>query len=131
MVIDTSALMAILLAEPEQWEYLSLMQAAESCLVSAAALVETSMAIEMRKGVPLEPRVDLLLREANCVIVAVTEEQANVARNAFRIYGKGRHPARLNFGDCFSYALAKVTGEPLLFKGNDFNQTDVKAARPV
>ena len=131
MVIDTSAIVAMLLHEPEEHDFVSLIQADPRCLISAVTLVEASIALENRKDVPIYLGLDVFLRDTATTTVPVDEEQANIARNAFRLYGKGRHPARLNFGDCFSYSLAKITGEPLLFKGNDFSQTDIRAARRV
>ncbi|MEZ4831728.1 MAG: type II toxin-antitoxin system VapC family toxin [Caldilineaceae bacterium] len=86
---------------------------------------ETAIVIESRFGMPGGEKLDLLLASAKIQIQSVTHEQVAVARLAYRTYGKGRHPAGLNYGDCFSYALAKVEDEPLLFKGNDFNQTDL------
>jgi ribonuclease VapC len=96
-------------------------------LVSVATVVEATLVIESRYGAAGGRELDLLIAKANLSIEAVTTDQAEVAREAWRRYGKGRHTAGLNFGDCFSYALAKVTGEPLLFKGNDFSQTDITA----
>ena len=130
MVIDSSALVAILLGEPELEQFNSLIDADSVRLVSAASLLEASIVLESRKDVPVFMPLDDFIRSARCVIMPVTEEQVGIGRNAYRIYGKGRHPAGLNFGDCFSYALAKVTGEPLLFKGSDFALTDVTPAAP-
>jgi len=89
------------------------------------------MVIESRHGKVGQQALDELLGKAQVEMVSVTVEQAEIARCAFRQYGKGHHPAGLNFGDCFSYALAKFTGEPLLFKGNDFSQTDLKLVEPM
>jgi ribonuclease VapC len=125
MVIDTSALLAILFAEPESRDFAAAIEAAERRALSAANFVETSMILEARHGAEGVRELDRLLAVADVEIVAVDREQAETARDAFRIYGKGRHPAALNFGDCFAYALAVVRAEPLLFKGKDFAATDV------
>ncbi|GFZ92955.1 ribonuclease VapC [Elstera cyanobacteriorum] len=125
MVIDTSAIIAILLGEPEAPELARAIEDGSPRLLSAANLLETSMVIEARKGDAAGRELDLLLYRAGIDVVPVDQEQAEIARVAWRRYGKGRHPANLNFGDCFAYALAKTTGLPLLFKGDDFNQTDI------
>ena len=128
MVIDTSALAAILLDEPDASVYASAMLNSPDCLFSAASRVEISMiAMRLLSPDPLTV-LDDLIRSMDISIVAVDHEQAIFAREAFRRFGKGRHKARLNFGDCFSYALAKQTGEPLLYKGNDFSETDIARA---
>ena len=127
MVIDTSALVAILLGEPEA-EAIALAIAGDPRrLVSAFTALETAIVIEAKKGESGGRELDLLVHQARIEIVPLTAEQFESARSAWREYGKGRHPAGLNIGDCCSYALAKCSGEPLLFKGNDFSQTDVKA----
>ncbi len=128
MVIDSSAVIAILCDEPDAEHFASVIEGDSTRLMSAASLLETSIVIESRYGEDGGRQLDLLLSKAQVKIEPVTSEQAENARVAFRIYGKGRHPAALNFGDCFSYALAKVLGEPLLFKGNDFSKTDIKQA---
>jgi len=125
MVIDTSALVAILLNEPERRAFNQQIEADDVRLLSAGTFVETSIVIESRKGLRARAELDLFLVTANIEIVPVSAEHAEIARDAYRTYGKGKHPAGLNFGDCFAYALAKATGEPLLFKGNDFSQTDI------
>ena len=125
MVADSSALIAILRDEPERHRLNLAIEAAPVRLVSVATVLEASIAIEVRKDEAAGRELDLLLHYADFEIVPVDRGQLEVARRAFRAYGKGRHPARLNFGDCFSYALAKVSGEPLLFKGGDFALTDV------
>jgi len=125
MVIDTSALIAILQDEPERRSFNLAIEAAEIRLLSSASLVEASLVIETRFGPDGVRDLDLLLAKAGVGIEPVDEDQAYIARRAFRQYGKGRHPAGLNFGDCFTYALAKFTGEPLLFKGHDFSKTDL------
>ena len=128
MVVDTSALLAILLNEPDAAVFRSAIDKDPIRLVSAASVVETGIVIEARFGEAGGREMDLLLHKAECEIVPVDAEQAEVARGAFRRFGKGRHSAGLNFGDCFAYALAVATGEPLLFKGDDFGKTDVMVA---
>jgi ribonuclease VapC len=125
MVLDTSALLAILFDGAERRAFTEAIEAAERCLLSAASFVETSMILESRHGAEGVRALDRLLAAASVEIVAVDLAQANAAREAFRQFGKGRHPAGLNFGDCFAYALAKCWAESLLFKGGDFSQTDV------
>ena len=128
MVIDTSALVALLGMEPEAARLAQAIQGDAVRLLSAAALLESSIVVESRQGEAAVRELDLLLAKAGIQIEPVTAEQAEVARQAWRRFGKGRHGAGLNFGDCFSYALSRVTGEALLFKGKDFPQTDVTAA---
>ena len=125
MVIDTSALAAIFFAEPERDSFLAAIATAGSRLVSAATVLETGIVLESRQGEAAGREFDLFVVRADLQLVAVDAEQADLARSAWRKYGKGRHPAALNFGDCFSYALAKVSGEPLLAKGTDFASTDL------
>ncbi len=127
MVIDTFALVAILLGEPEA-EQLALAIAEDpKRLISAFTALETGIVIEARKGEPGGLEWDFLLGQARIVTVPLTSEHYEIARSAWRKYGRGRGAAGLNIGDCCSYALAKVSGEPLLFKGKDFAQTDIKA----
>ena len=126
MVIDSSALVAILLAEPDALELVQKISVDSKRLLSAVSLLETSLVLESRKGLSGGRDLDLFLHSAQINIAAMTREQADLAREAYRRFGKGRHPARLNMGDCCSYALARHSGEPLLFKGNDFSQTDVR-----
>ena len=128
MVIDTSAIVAIFFNEPDALHSRQRIAEDPVRLMSAATLVEVTMVIEGRFGEAGGAELDLWLHKANVDVVAVTADYADQARRAWRRYGKGRHPAALNYGDCFSYALALLTGEPLLFKGNDFSQTDVRAA---
>ena len=130
MVIDTSVLIAILANEPEAELFETAIDADPVRLISAASVLETAIVAEARYGDIGGRELDLLLYKAEIQIVAVTADQIDVGRRAFSKYGKGRHPAALNFGDCFSYALAKTSGEPLLFKGTGFLQTDVAIARP-
>lgn len=128
MVLDTSAVVAILQDEPERRRFIALIDAADACRLSAATLVETGIIIEARYGGDGARDLDLFLSRAGVETVAVDAEQAELARHAFRRFGKGRHPAGLNFGDCFAYALAISVAEPLLFKGGDFSRTDVRQA---
>jgi len=126
MVIDTSAVLAILQNEPERLRFSEALEDADIRSMSAASFVETSMIIESRYGSDGVRDLDLLIAKAAIVLEPVDTEQAHLARQAFRQYGKGRHPAGLNFGDCFSYALARFAAEPLLFKGKDFSRTDIE-----
>ncbi len=128
MVIDTSVIVAILFDEPERDQFSRLIDDAASRLVSAVSRVEASFVIEGRKREVGRERLDRFFRLTGADIVSVTPEQAEIAVEAFRRFGKGRHPAALNIGDCFAYALAKATGEKLLFKGADFARTDIVAA---
>jgi ribonuclease VapC len=125
MVLDTSAILAILHDEPERRTFTEAIESAETRSLSTAAFVECSIILETRYGPDGVRDLDLFIAKAHVSRVAVDEEQADIARRAFRKYGKGRHPAGLNFGDCFSYALASALDMPLLFKGNDFGQTDI------
>ena len=125
MVIDTSALVAILGNEPEREEFGFAIEQAEHRAMSSVSFVETSMVIGSRYGPEGLRDLDLLISKARIEIVAVEEDQAQIARRAFMQYGNGRHPARLNLGDCFAYALAKALDEPLLCKGTDFHCTDI------
>jgi ribonuclease VapC len=125
MVLDTSAVLAILQNEPERRQFNEAIETADTRSLSTASFVECSMILESRYGADGVRDLDLFIAKAQVSLVPVDEEQANLARRAFRKYGKGRHPAGLNFGDCFSYALSRALEEPLLFKGNDFPQTDV------
>lgn len=128
MVIDSSAIIAILSNESEAEHLAEAITNDPIRLMSAASLLEIAIVIEARYGEAGGDKLDQLLQKAEIKIEPVTVEQVEVARRAYRSYGKGRHPAALNFGDCFSYALAKVLGEPLLFKGEDFRQTDIELA---
>jgi ribonuclease VapC len=129
MILDTSALSAIFFEEPERQVYAKLIHDAERCRMSAANFVELAMVIERQMGPEAGRQCDMFFRRAGIVIEPVTIEHAHLARQGFLDFGKGRHPAGLNFGDCFAYALAKATDEPLLYKGMDFSKTDVRAAR--
>ena len=125
MVVDTSALAAIFFAEPERRSFLQAILAADTRLVSAATLLETGIVVEARQGEAAGREFDLFVVRASLQVVPVDAEQVDLARSAWRKFGKGRHPAALNFGDCFSYALAKATGERILAKGTDFTATDI------
>lgn len=129
MVIDTSALVAIFLAEPERKHFLDLIVEAGTRLISAANALETGIVLEAKRGEAAGREFDLFLVRANLLVVPVDGEQVEIARSAWRKYGKGRHSAALNFGDCFAYALAKSSGEPLLAKGTDFVLTDIEVCR--
>ena len=128
MVIDTSALLAILQDEPEQRAFSEAIEAADARAISTATFVETSLVLDVRFGADAVRELDLLIDRASIDILPVDLEQARVARRAFAVYGKGRHRAGLNFGDCFAYALASVLDEPLLYKGDDFRRTDLTSA---
>ncbi len=125
MVLDTSALLVILLNEAEAPPFAAALEADPVRLLSAASLLETSIVIEARVGEAGGRELDLLLHKAEVEVVAVDAVQAELARHAYRQYGNARHPAALNYGDCFAYALAQSAGEPLLFKGDGFGKTDV------
>jgi ribonuclease VapC len=122
MVIDTSALLAIFLAQPERQKFLELIRQDGSRLISAPNALETSIVLEARRGIVAGREFDLFLHRLIIELVPVDATQVEVARAGWRKYGKGRHPAGLNFGDCFAYALAKTSGEPLLAKGDDFQE---------
>jgi ribonuclease VapC len=128
MVVDTSALLAILQDEPERSSFNAVIEEAAARSISTATLVETSIVVGARVGADGLRDLDLFLAKAEIAFVPVDAEQAGIARDAFLRFGRGRHPAGLNYGDCFSYALAQFLGEPLLFKGEDFPQTDVASA---
>lgn len=128
MVIDTSAVVAIALNEPEAESYEQKVVDAPRRFMSAATVLEIAIVIEARLGEAGAAELDLWLHKAGVEIIAVDADQIAAARRAWRSYGKGRHPAGLNYGDCFSYALAKTRNEPLLFKGDDFSRTDIEAA---
>ncbi len=126
MVLDTSVLVAILFDEPDAEHFEIAIESDPTRLMSTASVLEASIVVEARLGEAGGRELDLLMHKAQIEVVAVTGEQLDMARHAFRTYGKGRHPAGLNYGDCFAYALSKTSGERLLFKGNDFSQTDVE-----
>jgi len=128
VVADTSALLAILLDEPDAASFRTAVEAAELRLISAGTVLELGIVVEARFGEAGALELDLLLSKAEFEVVPVDAEQVELGRAAYRRFGKGRHPAGLNLGDCFAYALAVTSGEPLLFKGGDFPKTDVTAA---
>jgi ribonuclease VapC len=128
MVIDTSALIAILFGEPESLPFTRSIADESRKLMGVFNALETGIVVEARKGEAGGREFDLLMHRAQIEIVAMNADQAELARAAWRKYGKGNHPAGLNIGGCCAYALAKYSGEPLLFKGNDFSQTDIQVA---
>ena len=129
MIIDASALIAILRDEPEAGTFAKAIAGTNTRRVSAVNYVEAAAVIDASRNPVASRRFDDLFREADLIIEQVTEAQAQIAREAYRDFGKGSgHPAGLNFGDCFAYALAKTTGEPILFKGDDFSRTDLSPA---
>ena len=129
MILDTSAVIAILRNEPDAAQFASAIEAASQRRMSAVNYVEAAAVIDGSRDPIASRRFDELVREAGVNVEAVTVRQAQIARGAYRDFGKGSgHPARLNFGDCFAYALAKDSSEPLLFKGNDFPHTDIESA---
>ena len=125
MVIDSSAIIAVLLDEANAADIARAIESNSQRLLSAANLLEASIVIENRKGEAGGRELDLLIYRAAIEIVAVDQEQAELARSAWRRFGKGRHPAGLNYGDCFAYALARTRQLPLLFQGDDFSRTDI------
>jgi ribonuclease VapC len=129
MIVDSSALVAILRQEPEQRGFAQTLHHAESLRMSAATYLEFSIVIDSRRDPALSREIDEIIERYNIVIEPVTVEQARIARQAYRDFGKGSgHPASLNFGDCFSYALACEKREPMLWKGDDFGHTDLRSA---
>jgi ribonuclease VapC len=129
MIVDSSAIVAILRGEPEQDAFSAVLEAAPSVRISAATWFETAIVVDSRKEPGLSRKLDDLIERSQLVIEPVTVEQARIARQAYRDYGRGSgHPANLNFGDCFSYALARDKREPILFKGDDFIHTDLMPA---
>ncbi len=128
MVIDTSALLAVLFGEPEAETFAHAIASDPKKLISAFSALEAGIVVEAKKGEPGGRELDLLLHRAGIDIVAMDARQYELARAAWRDYGKGRHPAGLNIGDCCSYALSVCSGEPLLFKGDDFTKTDIQPA---
>lgn len=128
MVLDTSAIIAILQAEPETERLVAALEAAVQRRISAATLVETGIVMQARYGDPGAREVDVFTDRLSVDILAVTAAHAALARDAYRRFGKGRHRAALNYGDCFAYALAMALQEPLLFVGGDFSHTDVQVA---
>lgn len=128
MIVDTSAIIAILRGEPEAESFIGKIQTAGDAKISAGSWVELGAVLTGFGEATLEPKLLALVRALRISIAPIGAEQAETGRQAYREYGKGQHRARLNFCDCFAYALAKSTGEPLLFKGDDFIHTDIRAA---
>ncbi len=128
MIVDSSALLAILYREPDASRFERAVANNPECRMSVANALEASIVVEGRGGVAAGDQLDAFLETASIELMPVTEEHLVVARRAWRRFGKGNHPAALNFGDCFAYALAEATGEPLLFKGDDFARTDIPSA---
>ncbi len=127
MIIDTSIVVAMLLREPEASAYVALMSRAPARRMSAASYVELGAVVDGRRDPVLTGALDATLASTRIEVVAFTTQQARIARDAYRLFGRGSgHPAQLNMGDCFAYALARDLGEPLLFKGDDFAQTDIE-----
>jgi ribonuclease VapC len=129
MVVDTSALLAVLFDEPEAEVFARAIARAEVARVSAANLLEAGIVADCQTDARTGRQLDALIADLRVRIEPVTEEQVGIARQAYLDFGRGNHPAKLNFGDCFAYALAKVSSEPLLFKGDDFGQTDIDVHR--
>jgi ribonuclease VapC len=128
MIVDSSALIAILRDEPDAAAIAEALQQAPIRRISAVTYMEAAVVADKDRNPVLSRRFDDLIRDAQMLVEVVTVRQAEIARQAYRDFGKGRHKAGLNLGDCFAYALAKEMDEPLLFKGNDFNRTDIEAA---
>jgi ribonuclease VapC len=131
VIFDSSAVMAVVLHEPEAERFSLAMLSAKAPRMSAANWLEAAIVVDSNRDPVLRERFDELSRALRVEIVPVTVEIAAAARRAHQRYGRGRHPARLNYGDCFAYATAQVLGEPLLFKGDDFPQTDIAPALPA
>ena len=129
MIVDTSALLAIFFGEPEAEDFARAIAGAEVSRMSAANLLEAGIVADNQTNPRTGRQLDALVANFQLHIAPVTEEQVRIARQAYVDFGRGNHPAGLNFGDCFAYALAKATGEPLLFKGDDFAQTDIRPYR--
>jgi ribonuclease VapC len=129
MVIDSSVLVAILFGEPQAERFVDAIAEAEPRLMSAANLLEAAIVVDNQLGPVAGRQFDRFVEQARIDIEPVTEVQVRIARQAYLDFGRGNHAAKLNFGDCFAYALAKATGEPLLFKGDDFEQTDIRPYR--
>ena len=128
MIVDTSAVLAILFHESDAERYARAITMASPPRMSVATLLETTIVLESRSGAAAGHELDAFLEEAAIELEPVTPAHAQAARRAWRRFGKGNHPAGLNFGDCFAYALAEATREPLLFKGQDFELTDIEVA---
>jgi ribonuclease VapC len=131
VIVHSSAIVSVVLDEPDGETLALTVSQAQRPRMSAANWLEAAMVIDSRGGTLLARRFDEVVATLGLEVVPVTLEQAVLARRAHQEYGRGNHPANLNYGDCFAYALAKVTGEPLLFKGNDFSQTDIQSALAI
>lgn len=129
MVIDTSAVLAVLLGEPEAKYFIEAIAKDSKRLISTVSILEASVVLEARKGDAAGRELDLFLHSAGIEVVSMNLDQLGLARHAYRSYGKGRHPAALNLGDCCTYGLARWSQEPLLYKGSDFAQTDLALVR--
>ena len=128
MIVDSSAVLAILYREPDAERYETAIATAPNCRMSAANVLEVSIVVEGRGGEAAGHELDVFLNKAEVALMPIMAEHVEAARFTWRRFGKGNHRAALNFGDCFAYALAKTTGEPLLFKGEGFAQTDIEPA---
>ena len=128
MTLDSSAIVAVLRAEKDAAEYAKAVESAAKCRISAVNYVEAAVVIDNSRDPVASRRFDDFFRASRIAVEVVTPKQAELARQAYRDFGKGRHKAGLNFGDCFAYALAKEVDEPLLFKGDDFRHTDIEGA---
>ena len=128
MIVDSSAIVAILRLEPEAAQFTRLISDTTDVRISAANALESCIVIDQQGDPVASNKFDDYMKRGDFQVVPVTEDHVWVARQAYREFGKGNHPAALNFGDCFAYALAKTSDEPLLFKGDDFSQTDIKPA---
>ncbi len=129
MIVDSSTMIAILTDEPDGLALSKALDEPKIVRLSSASYLETAIVLDKHRDVVLSAKLDELIEDANIVIEPVTAEQARIARQAYRDYGKGSgHPAGLNFGDCFSYALARDKREPMLWKGDDFGHTDIRSA---
>jgi ribonuclease VapC len=128
VIVDSSAILAIVLQEPGQERFVDAIVDADACRMSVSNWFEATMVIDRRGNTEAVNRLDDFMQRARIEVMPISVSQGEIARRAWRTYGRGIHPARLNYGDCFAYALAKETREPLLFKGNDFAQTDLEPA---
>jgi ribonuclease VapC len=128
VIVDSSAILAIVLREPDQERFVDAIVEADTCRMSVSNWFEATMVVDRRGKTEAVNRLDDFMQRARIQLIPVSVSQGEIARRAWRTYGRGIHPARLNYGDCFAYALAKEIREPLLFKGNDFAQTDIEPA---
>lgn len=129
MIVDASAILAVLLREPEELDFVDVLTSSPSkASLSPVNFLEVAIRVDRGDMPEVSERLETILARMNIEVAEITAEQAHLARDAYRRYGRGNHPAKLNLGDCFAYALAKARGEPLLYKGGDFRLTDVEAA---